>query len=784
MKRLLLFLSFLLAFKSQAQTTYYWKGATGAATGPTDWQVASNWNTAADGTGSPRTTPAATDILIFDGAATATTTSYVGNVPTETIGTLKLTNNANVNMMTIVTPTIVNNGITSVTGYAGVTYTIAGSGFSSNLKKGDFIFTTQAANVQVLGIKDDNTITTSSDNSIAASTSYNKYTTLYPSVLTIDAGSTLNMAGAVSGTSFNSFAIITEGGTIAGSVNFPSRASYCKLYCTTPGGLHFLSGGTLTYNTHTVGQKNYLLGHTLGLYDSNGIFIYNDGSGANNRIPGYTGNAGIVFDSGSTFTNTAGNQYFIMGNSWQANGTDLVFTPGVYFARGSNYVANGAPVYTPYWPVALTSGLTLGNVEFRTYLPNSNANNQTAATLNATVDNLSIAGTTPASSISGNVFVRGNITNSSTNATSAAMTFNNVFLTGTSNQTITASTGSLTFTNLVIADKAIATLGSDISATNLSIVGKLNFGAFKVNGTGTLSTYAGPYSKATLATGFTKGSAAIGGINSNGAGTNTYEYPIGATVVNSGYIPAGTIYSAYSGSGVGVMSDFAKASVDVSVNETATFSIDGSSFTTSSADLATSAPGFATYLTDINATVLPLDLLSFGGSAELNGARLSWITTNEVNVNRFVIERRNPDGSFSQISEVPAKASSGLNNYTVTDAHPSAGINYYRLKMVDNDGSVKFSNVIGVNVSLIVQTTHSLRIYPSPAVEVINISHPAATKGAVLKIISTDGRIASVSAVDLGEASSSVEVSSLASGIYVVHFVNGKEVQTAKFVKK
>jgi CSLREA domain-containing protein len=64
--------------------TYTWIGGTLGAN--TDWQVATNWNPT-------RVTPAAADILIFDG--TSTPAPIVTNVPTQTISSLQLKNNVN-----------------------------------------------------------------------------------------------------------------------------------------------------------------------------------------------------------------------------------------------------------------------------------------------------------------------------------------------------------------------------------------------------------------------------------------------------------------------------------------------------------------------------------------------------------------------------------------------------------------------------------------------------------------------------------------------------------------
>jgi hypothetical protein len=94
--------------------TYYWVGGTTA-----NWTDASSWATTVGGAGGARTTPLATDILIFDGTDISSTAGLqtgditVGNVITQAIGQLKLVNNATVNLQgTAPFATITINGDT------------------------------------------------------------------------------------------------------------------------------------------------------------------------------------------------------------------------------------------------------------------------------------------------------------------------------------------------------------------------------------------------------------------------------------------------------------------------------------------------------------------------------------------------------------------------------------------------------------------------------------------------------------------------------------------------
>ena len=85
-----------------AGTTYYWVGLSGGT-----WSTAANWNTAADGTGSSRSTVLTSDILIVDGAGTTPGGSLIISVDTASfsIGQFKLTSNTTCNLQSSITTT-------------------------------------------------------------------------------------------------------------------------------------------------------------------------------------------------------------------------------------------------------------------------------------------------------------------------------------------------------------------------------------------------------------------------------------------------------------------------------------------------------------------------------------------------------------------------------------------------------------------------------------------------------------------------------------------------------
>ena len=117
------------------------------------------------------------------------------------------------------------------------------------------------------------------------------------------------------------------------------------------------------------------------------------------------------------------------------------------------------------------------------------------------------------------------------------------------------------------------------------------------------------------------------------------------------------------------------------------------------------SPVFLHFISRATNATLPLDLLSFTGNLQNNNTvLLNWKTENEINTSHFVIERSTDGIRYSGIGNVTANGrnnAGGSFNYSFTDndaVNQSSQRLYYRLKMVDIDGSLKYSNIVSVSM--------------------------------------------------------------------------------------
>jgi hypothetical protein len=176
---------------------------------------------------------------------------------------------------------------------------------------------------------------------------------------------------------------------------------------------------------------------------------------------------------------------------------------------------------------------------------------------------------------------------------------------------------------------------------------------------------------------------------------------------------------------------------------------------------------------------LPLALQSFSGALVNNSTKLEWAASNEVNVKEYAVEESTDKENFNVIGLVVAKNSTGINNYEYTTTAPKA-TTYYRLKMINKDGSFTYSSIVALNGNV---STKKLTVFPNPAISTITLTHEQAIDGATIKIFSVNGKTVSVANVQTGATQTSIDVSSLIKGSYIVSYENNGSRTITQFVK-
>jgi hypothetical protein len=102
----------------------------------------------------------------------------------------------------------------------------------------------------------------------------------------------------------------------------------------------------------------------------------------------------------------------------------------------------------------------------------------------------------------------------------------------------------------------------------------------------------------------------------------------------------------------------------------------------------------------------------FHARSESENVRLEWKTSEEVNLQHFIIERKSPHNSFIEIATIEPQGSNSYYTYLDESAYKTEDLIFiYRLKIVDNDGTESYSSEVTVsnNVSGVKRTWGSIK---------------------------------------------------------------------------
>ena len=198
--------------------------------------------------------------------------------------------------------------------------------------------------------------------------------------------------------------------------------------------------------------------------------------------------------------------------------------------------------------------------------------------------------------------------------------------------------------------------------------------------------------------------------------------------------------------------------------------------------------GFSGFGVGVAGSPLPLGIGYFTGTKQATAHLLNWkVNCSSADRATMVLERSSDARNFSSINTITADALRCLQPFEFTDTKPAAGINYYRLKVIDIDGKVTYSSTVALLNAI--KGFEVIGLAPNPVVDdffSLQISSAIPLKIELL-ITDASGRLMKRQTVSLvaGYNSLPVQVANLAAGTYQVYgFIDGSKSKTIKFVKR
>lgn len=184
---------------------------------------------------------------------------------------------------------------------------------------------------------------------------------------------------------------------------------------------------------------------------------------------------------------------------------------------------------------------------------------------------------------------------------------------------------------------------------------------------------------------------------------------------------------------------------------------------------------------------LPIGLSKFSGNSYHNQTNLQWSTASEINNDYFEIQSAGSEYGFRSIGTMNGALHSLVKkDYSFTDFSPYPGVNYYRLKQVDLDGSFTYSKTI----SIFFNPENSVQIFPNPASNelkmIFNINDVGQSNTFQYEIRIYDylGRFIKSWKTDRSIKETSLDISEIPIGNYLLQLQDAQQVHSYTFMKK
>ena len=182
-------------------------------------------------------------------------------------------------------------------------------------------------------------------------------------------------------------------------------------------------------------------------------------------------------------------------------------------------------------------------------------------------------------------------------------------------------------------------------------------------------------------------------------------------------------------------------------------------------------------------SVLPVTLVSFKAALQQSKAKLSWTTTGELNLVGYMIEESKDGINFTQIGNVAARNTTGMNFYTFNANNIINNQFYYRLKINSLDGRNQYSNI----VSLKNYANNPFTIISNPVQDrTIRFQLNSIPVGKYeMGLLATNGQLIQKQSIDYNGTSivnKMIVGATLPSGIYIVRVTGNNFLQETKII--
>ncbi len=181
--------------------------------------------------------------------------------------------------------------------------------------------------------------------------------------------------------------------------------------------------------------------------------------------------------------------------------------------------------------------------------------------------------------------------------------------------------------------------------------------------------------------------------------------------------------------------------------------------------------------------VVPVELLRFEAYKAGDAVNLNWETATEKENNYFSVERSDETFQFQEIGKVDGSPNNIGHTYSWTDGVPKPGVNYYRLRQYDKDGTAHVSPMVQVRMG---NPGIILKISPNPAAARTSLELESASEGPVqIALFDVRGNLQWQQNYVPGKGVNQIELATehLEAGIYFMRVESEGRISYARLVK-
>jgi len=188
-------------------------------------------------------------------------------------------------------------------------------------------------------------------------------------------------------------------------------------------------------------------------------------------------------------------------------------------------------------------------------------------------------------------------------------------------------------------------------------------------------------------------------------------------------------------------------------------------------------------ITELSA--LAVQIGSFKAVQENNAVKLKWTTASEQNNLRFDIEKSTDGKAFLKIGSRDGFGNSNTaNDYFFNDQNPSQGLNYYRLKQIDFNGTERMIDPIAINLGF---STSDMEVSYDQMYSTIFINMIALQEShGNLNLYNLTGQKIATQNINLNQGLNHLTfaIPNFVDGVYVLSYNNGVQIINKKIIKQ